>query len=93
MTDRLRDWLPTPHDFVHVVQVVNADVTQWIGHGLGSGQVCVSAVCGQAAPPCCGGPLTRVRDCEPAPHEVVQVDQSPKLGSAQSTGHAWALQV
>ena len=88
---RLRDWLPVPHDWVHVVQAENALAWQWIGHGPWS-HARVSAVCAQAAPPCVGCVLARVRDCEPAPHDVVHVDQAPKLGSKQSTGHVWVLQ-
>jgi hypothetical protein len=50
-------------------------------------------VCAQAAPPKAGCVLVRLRDCVPAPHDVVHVDQAPKLGSTQSTGHACALQL
>ena len=35
----------------------------------------------------------RLRDCEPAPHDLVHVDQPPlKATNTQSTGHAWLLQ-
>jgi hypothetical protein len=30
---RERDCWPVPHDLLHVAQALNADVTQWIGHG------------------------------------------------------------
>ena len=92
MTVRLRCCEPVPHDLVHVDQAPKADTAQWIGHGPWL-HACVSAVCGHAAPPNLGAALVRVRDWKPAAHEVEQVDQSPKLATTQSTGHACTLQV
>ena len=63
-------------------------MTQLVGHAR-TLQARVSAVCAQAAPPCVGCVLVRVRDCVPAPHEVVQVDQTAgNEPSTQSIGHA-----
>ena len=93
VTVRLRDCAPVPHDLVHVDQAPNADVAQWIGHGPWL-HACVSAVWLQALPPLVGSAvMTRLRDCEPAPHEVLQVDQAEgNAGSMQSVGHALLLQ-
>ena len=35
----------------------------------------------------------RLRDCEPPPHDSVQVDQGPKDDTTQCVGHACSLQV
>ena len=35
----------------------------------------------------------RLRDCEPVPHDSVQVDQAPKDDTTQCVGHACSLQV
>jgi hypothetical protein len=53
---------------------------------------CVSAECGQATPPLVGSTVARVRCCEPPLHDLLQVDQAPKAGTTQSTGHACVLQ-
>ena len=93
VTVRLRDCAPVPHDLVHVDQAPNADVAQWIGHGPWL-HACVSAVWLQALPPKVGSAITtRLRDCVPAPHDAVQVDQTAgNAGSTQSVGQAWPLQ-
>ena len=93
VTVRLRDCAPVPHDLVHVDQAPNADVAQWTGHGPWL-HACVSAVWLQALPPLVGSAvMTRLRDCEPAPHEVLQVDQAEgNAGSSQSVGHPLLLQ-
>ena len=93
MMERERDCAPVPHDLVHVDQAPNADVAQWIGHGPWL-HACVSAVWLQGLPPLVGSAvMTRLRDCEPAPHEVLQVDQAEgNAGSMQSVGHACTLQ-
>ena len=50
MIERERDCEPVPHDLVHAVHALKADVSQWTGHGP-CVHACVSALCGQAAPP------------------------------------------
>ena len=90
MTLRDRDCEPVPHDLVHVVQALKADVSQWIGHGP-SVHACVSLVCGHAAPPFTGATLVRERDCTPAAHVVEHTVQLLKPPTWQSTAHACAL--
>jgi hypothetical protein len=93
VTERLRDCAPVPHDLVQVDQTPNADVAQWMGHGPLL-HACVSAVWPQALPPNVGSAtMTRLRDCEPAPHVVLHAPKSPKLGTSQSVGQSWALHV
>ena len=55
-------------------------------------QVRVSAECGQATPPALGWTLARVRFCEPAPHDLVQLDHAVQVAMLQSAGHACVLQ-
>jgi hypothetical protein len=88
---RLRDWVPVPHDLVHVVQALKAEVAQWIGHGP-SVQARVSAVCGQAAPPLTGATWVRERVWTPAAHVVLQAVQARKAPGTQLTGQAAVLQ-
>ena len=55
-------------------------------------QLRVSALCGQAAPPCDGFVMLRDRLCEPVPQDLVHVVQAPKLTSyTQSTGQTCVL--
>jgi hypothetical protein len=78
---------------VHVDQVPKPEVAQWTGHGP-SVHTCVSAVCGHAAPPFCGGTWVRLRDWTPLPHDVVQVDHMSNVGlTMQSMGHVCELQL
>ena len=79
-TLRERDCWPVPHDLVHVPQALNADVTQWIGHGPWL-QSLVSALCGHASPPLLGCVMARVRLLVPAPHDVVHAPYKDQLGS------------
>jgi hypothetical protein len=88
--ERLRDWVPVPHDFVQVVQVLKAEVAQCTGHGP-SVQACVSSACGQAAPPKRGSTLVRERLWTPAAHVVVHVVHWLKVPIWQSTAQAWSL--
>jgi hypothetical protein len=38
--------------------------------------------------------MARLRDCEPVPHDLVQVDQLlAKASYTQSSAHAWLLQL
>ena len=53
----------------------------------------VSAECGHALPPKLGCTVARLRFCEPVPHDLVHVDQAPKVGTTQSTAHAAVLQL
>ena len=69
-TLRDRDCSPVPHDLLHAPQTLNADATQWIGHGPWSHGV-VSALCGHAVPPKLGCVTARVRLLVPAPHDVL----------------------
>ena len=48
----------------------------------------VSAECGHALPPNVGATVARLRFCEPAPHDLVQVDHAPKVLVTQWIGHA-----
>ena len=77
---------------MQAVQAPNADTAQCTGHGPWS-QAWVSAVCGHAAPPKRGATLARLRFCEPAPHDLVQVDHGPNASGLQLTGHACVLQL
>ena len=92
MTERLRDCEPAPHDLVHVLHAPKADTLQCSGQGPWL-HACVSAVCGHAAPPFCGWTCVRVRCCEPAPHDVVHVDQAPNVPSTQFVGQSCELQL
>jgi hypothetical protein len=88
---RLRFCEPVPHDLVQVDQAPKvASKTQSTAHAWAL-QLRVSAECGHALPPYVGSVVERLRFCEPVPHDLVQVDQAPKVGTTQSTGHAWAL--
>ena len=82
MTERARCCEPVPHDRVHVLQAPKADTAQCTGHGPWL-HACVSAVCGHAAPPFSGSVCVRLRCREPAPHDVVQVDQPPNVPRRQ----------
>jgi hypothetical protein len=81
---RLRDWMPLPHDFVQVNQDSHVPTSQLTGHAWLL-QSRVSAACGHALPPNVGSVCARLRCCEPAPHDTVQVDQLSKVPSSQST--------
>jgi hypothetical protein len=89
---RLRDAEPVPHDLVHVDQAPKVGTTQSTAHGAVL-QSRVSAECGQTAPPNVGPPVTRLRCCEPVPHDFVQVDHESKVPTSQSTGQAAPLQL
>jgi len=91
LIERERDCVPVPHDLVHGVQALKARTVQWIGHGPWL-QACVSALCGQAAPPLRGCTTMRERRCEPRPHDFVHVLQAPKLPTLQSTAQVCLLQ-
>jgi hypothetical protein len=66
--------------------------TQFTAHGAAL-QVRVSAECGHALPPNVGATVARLRFCEPAPHDLEQVDHAPKPATEQSVAQAAALQV
>ena len=83
---RVRVCVPAPHDLVHVLQAPYVPTTQSTGHAC-SLQARVSAECGHAAPPALGCVSLRLRDCEPAPQDFVQVDQAEKSPTSQLTGH------
>lgn len=92
VTLRERDCAPVPHDFVHAVQGLNADVWQRTGHGPRL-HTFVSAVCGHAAPPhtgCCN--ICRVRLCTPASHVLLQaLHTEGKTPALQSTAQQCVL--
>jgi hypothetical protein len=90
VTVRLRDWAPTPHDLVQVVQAVKVEVAQWTGHGVP--QVRASLLCGQATPPKIGCTTSRWRFWVPTPQVMVHVDQACQLLTTQSTAHGCELQ-
>jgi hypothetical protein len=48
----------------------------------------VSAECKQTTPPNVAGTLSRLRLCEPVPHDVVHVDHESKVPTTQSTAHS-----
>jgi hypothetical protein len=78
---------------LQVVNVPQAEmIAQLTGHAW-SLQERVSAECGQTAPPNVGATLSRLRLCEPVPHDTVQVDQASKVPTSQSTAHAAVLQL
>jgi hypothetical protein len=89
---RVREWKPLVHDLVQVDQAVKVPTPQLTGHAW-SLQERVSAACGQTAPPNVAGTLTRLRLCEPVPHDRVQVDHESKVPMSQSTGQAAPLQL
>jgi hypothetical protein len=79
---------------VHAVHAPNDDTTQCTAQGDWLHER-VSAECGHAAPPFCGSVIWRVRDCEPAPHDLVHTDQPASVNTekAQSTGQPALLQL
>ena len=87
---RLCDCEPAPHDLVQVDQVSHVPTMQLTGHAC-TLHARVSAECAQALPPDVGCVCARLRDCEPPPHDLVHVDQLPRLSSTQSVAHAWLL--
>jgi len=89
---RVRFCEPPPHDLVHVDQAVQLGTSQSTAQGKVL-QGRVSWECGHAAPPNFGATLLRLRCCEPVPHDLVHVDQAPKVRTTQLTGHADRLQV
>jgi hypothetical protein len=77
MTERERDWVPSPHVVEHVLHTVKSDVTQCTAHGLGLGQASVSALVSHTTPPHEGSVVAlRVRVRVPAPHVVEHTPQS-----------------
>jgi hypothetical protein len=77
---------------LHVAQALNADVTQWIGHGPWS-QFAVSALCRHAAPPLVGSVTARVRLLLPAPHEALHAPYAVQPPYSQGTGQLCSLHV
>ena len=55
-------------------------------------QVRVSVECGHATPPAEGSALVRLRFCDPAPHDLVQLDHAVQVAMLQSAAHACVLQ-
>jgi hypothetical protein len=89
---RLRVCEPTPHVTEQVVHDSNVPTLQSVAHACAL-QSRVSAECGHVAPPFWGGVVERLRDCEPPPHVLVHVDQTPNAASkTQSVGHVSLLQ-
>jgi hypothetical protein len=92
VTERLRDCEPLSHDFVQVDHALQLPFkTQSAGHAAEL-QLRASFSCGHASPPFAGAVLSRLRDCEPVPHDLVQTDQALKMPTTQLTGHACVLQ-
>jgi hypothetical protein len=96
---RVRDLEPTPHDLVQLDQP--SPLMAQLPMPQSSGHVCVlhsfvSAACGHASPPVVACTSVRVRDLEPPPHDLVQLDQpsplSAQLPMPQSSGHVMAPQ-
>ena len=81
------------HDWVHAVQALKLDTTQWPGHACVL-HVLFSARYGQAYPPNRGS-VTTVRDldCTPEPHDLEQSVHCVKLVTTQCWGHGPGLQV
>ena len=88
---RSRFWEPPLQELVQADHVLKAPTPQSVAQGAAL-QARVSAECGHAAPPSVGSTVARLRLCEPVPHDLVQVDQTPKLLTPQLTGHACELQ-
>ena len=88
---RVRAWEPAAHDVVHVDQPPHWLSTQLTGQAAEL-QARVSALCGHATPPSVGWAVTRVRVCEPVPHDVVHADQVAQALVTQSLAHGAVLQ-
>jgi hypothetical protein len=95
---RVRDWEPPLHDLVQLDQSLSLAAQSVMVQS--SGHACVlhgfvSSVCGHASPPKLGAACVRVRDLEPPPHDLVQLDQSlspaAQLSMVQSAGQLWLL--
>ena len=57
-------------------------------------QLAVSTRLGHALPPCLELTIIeRVRDFDPAPHDLVQVENPPKLLTSHGIAHAYVLQL
>ena len=92
MTVRSRVWDPDPHDAVHTDQDENVETRQSMGQAW-SWQRRSSLSMGQAMPPWAGGvAMARARVVFPPLHDAEQADQADHSVTAQSTGHASALQ-
>jgi hypothetical protein len=92
VVERARFDVPVPHDLEQADQAENEPTTQSTAHGAAL-QARVSAECGHALPPNVGSTLTRLRFCEPTPHDFVQVDQESKSATTQSREQTCALHV
>ena len=91
MLTRLRFCEPPPHDLVQVDQPLNVPSSQSMAHACML-QSRVSSECGQAAPPCVGWEVERLRCCvPPEPQDFVQVDHAFQLSTSQSFEHACSL--
>ena len=83
MTLRDLDCVPPPHDLAQVVQALKSDTTQWPAQAWVLHDRCSSKY-GQAYPPKVAAVVTlRDLDCDPVPHDLVQVVQAPKVETTQ----------
>ena len=87
---RVRDCEPDPHDAEQVVQLPQVCASQSTAQGAAL-QLRVSSECAHAAPPKRGSVVTRVRVCEPPPHDRVHVLQACQSSTTQSAAHACSL--
>jgi hypothetical protein len=82
-----------PHDLVHVAQALNADVTQWIGHGPWSHTSTSVRFCAHALPPLATSVvIVRERDFVPSPQDLEHGCHASQSDKTQSTGQACWLQ-
>ena len=75
--EREREAVPLPHDRVHALHGLNADVSQWTGQGpLLHSRIWVFVFAfGQAAPPQIGSVFARLLVWWPLPHDMVHTPQ------------------
>ena len=90
--DRDRLCKPLPHVFVHAVQELNGETSQWIGHGPKS-QFVVSVSAPHATPPCAAAAVVaRVRVRTPVAHDCEQSLHASQADCTQLKGQDMALQ-
>jgi hypothetical protein len=90
--ERLRTFVPPPHEWVQPDQVENSETSQWVGQ-LPRLQCFVSDVEPAGLPPHDSSLKVRVRDILPLPHDLVQELSLPQEPGCASTGQQYSLQL
>ena len=86
MIERERDCVPRAQLALHTVQLLQPVYSQSMGHANALHDL-VLEVLGQATPPCWVAVTTdRLRDFEPPPHDLEQLENADQLETLQSTG-------